>query len=167
MKKISFKEIQEKQKELDAFILQKISSVENEKLFLDRIIALLVEFGEFLNERKDFKYWSITKNVNKDAQLEEYIDCLHFILSIANIINYDVEIEYSESDKTLKELYLDLFNFSVKLNTKDVEERKKNLALLVVAYMQVAEKVGFTEKEIFSMYKTKNEINYKRAKSKY
>ena len=47
-----------------------------------RILALLVEFGEFANATRCFKYWSNKPSEAQDIVLDEYVDGLHFFLSL-------------------------------------------------------------------------------------
>ena len=47
-----------------------------------RILALLVEIGEFANATKCFKYWSNKPSEAQDIVLDEYVDGLHFFLSL-------------------------------------------------------------------------------------
>jgi len=47
-----------------------------------RILALLVEIGEFANATRCFKYWSNKKSEPQDIVLDEYVDGLHFFLSL-------------------------------------------------------------------------------------
>lgn len=49
-----------------------------------RLLALLVELHELANETKCFKFWSVNPNGKKDKILMEYVDVLHFTLSIFN-----------------------------------------------------------------------------------
>ena len=54
----------------------------DDKIYQKNVIEFLVELGEFVNETKVFKYWSIKKS-KKDKVLEEYADtmtmCLYFM----------------------------------------------------------------------------------------
>ena len=52
-----------------------------------RILALLVEFGEFANATRCFKYWSNKPSEAQDIVLDEYVDGLHFFLSLGIDIN--------------------------------------------------------------------------------
>ena len=52
-----------------------------------RILALLVEIGEFANTTRCFKYWSNKKSEPQDIVLDEYVDGLHFFLSLGIDIN--------------------------------------------------------------------------------
>ena len=47
-----------------------------------RILALLVEIGEFANATRCFKYWSNKASEPLDVVLDEYVDGLHFFLSL-------------------------------------------------------------------------------------
>ena len=47
-----------------------------------RILALFVEIGEFANATRCFKYWSNKPSEAQDIVLDEYVDGLHFFLSL-------------------------------------------------------------------------------------
>ena len=47
-----------------------------------RTLALLVEIGEFANATRCFKYWSNKPSEQLDIVLDEYVDGLHFFLSL-------------------------------------------------------------------------------------
>ena len=47
-----------------------------------RILALLVEIGEFANATRCFKYWSNKASEDIAIVLDEYVDGLHFFLSL-------------------------------------------------------------------------------------
>ena len=53
-----------------------------------RTLALLVEIGEFANATRCFKYWSNKSSEPQDIVLDEYVDGLHFFLSLG--IDIDV-----------------------------------------------------------------------------
>ena len=86
-----FEIIYENNKRLDEIFIKKYYDSEPE-YFKKNALEFLVELGEFINETKCFKYWSI-KKANKDDVLEEYADtitmCLYFFgdlnLSLDNI----------------------------------------------------------------------------------
>ena len=78
---IDFSLLYEKQKGLDENIASNhhvtYASTRNR-----RIIALLVEIGEFANSTRCFKYWSNKPSETKERVLDEYADGLHFFLSV-------------------------------------------------------------------------------------
>ena len=47
-----------------------------------RTLALLVEIGEFAYATRCFKYWSNKSSEPQDIVLDEYVDGLHFFLSL-------------------------------------------------------------------------------------
>src|SRR5699024_6894313 len=80
----------ETQPKLDKRIVEQ-KELEEQDLLDKKILALQVELGELANELPEvFKFWSNKKNNYKKA-LEEYCDCLHFILSIGLEHNFDEE----------------------------------------------------------------------------
>lgn len=78
-------ELLEMQQKLDESILKEKGITEYP---VDEIeTALIVELGELMNEfPTKFKYWKSTAVDNRKKGLEEYVDCLHFALSIANYL---------------------------------------------------------------------------------
>ncbi len=64
----------------------------------DRVMALLVELGEFANTTRSFKFWSNKGFDKKEVMLDEAADCLHFYLSLCLS-----SIRESGSDKYLEE----------------------------------------------------------------
>jgi dimeric dUTPase (all-alpha-NTP-PPase superfamily) len=71
----------EMQKALNALIIKE-KGLQGQDLFRNTVLALHVEIGEMTNEWQGFKHWK-TNPQPKPKLLEEYIDCLHFFLSIA------------------------------------------------------------------------------------
>ncbi|MGG4002815.1 dUTP diphosphatase, partial [Geobacillus stearothermophilus] len=53
-----------------------------EDLFARKQLAFLVELGELANETRCFKFWSIKPPAPAERVLEEYVDGLHFLLSL-------------------------------------------------------------------------------------
>ena len=83
-----FKKILKVNQELDKIFDEKYS---NDKDYYNKnCIALLVELGEFINETKCFKYWSI-KKPNMENVLEEYADCITMCLSFFTHLNVELD----------------------------------------------------------------------------
>jgi hypothetical protein len=78
---IDLKSLYSKQIELDEEICKK-HNVSYESTRISRLIALLVEIGEFANETREFKYWSLKGSSPKEVVIEEYVDALRFFLSV-------------------------------------------------------------------------------------
>ncbi|MGQ8924303.1 dUTP diphosphatase, partial [Bacillus halotolerans] len=110
----------EMQKALDERIIKE-KGLEGQDLLPNLILALQVELAECANEWRGFKHWSndrepriclidkkgqTAKEYYKNPLLEEYVDCLHFILSIGNRLGWndtdtidDVVVQHLISDK--------------------------------------------------------------------
>src|SRR5690606_14512445 len=80
---------------LDTRIVQERGLNEDELLF-KKIDAFRVELHELENETKHFKYWS-SKQPDRAKMLEEYVDGLHFILSIG--LDLHIQKHEPEQDK--------------------------------------------------------------------
>ena len=78
---IDLTNLYQKQAELDARIAEN-HNVSYETTRERRILALLVEIGEFANATRCFKYWSNKPSEAQDIVLDEYVDGLHFFLSL-------------------------------------------------------------------------------------
>ncbi|MBM7869320.1 dimeric dUTPase (all-alpha-NTP-PPase superfamily) [Clostridium pascui] len=92
---IYLSELYELQNELDKYILEKKNKqLMPKQLLTDTLLALQVEVSELANETRCFKHWSNKGPSSKDVILEEYVDILHFFLSVGNQLGFSAkEIE--------------------------------------------------------------------------
>ncbi|WP_338980452.1 dUTP diphosphatase [Spiroplasma endosymbiont of Lasioglossum malachurum] len=154
------------QNELDKKIIIN-RGVSDIKTLNSRFLALLVELGEFANEQRCFKYWSSKSSSEKSVMLEEYIDSLHFILSIGNSLNIDFQ-NFSFSEKTnyqdLNLAFIDLFAF---VTTLFKSKSSNDFFELLNIYFTIGKKCNFNSEEIISCYIYKNEINHLRQSQNY
>lgn len=72
----------ERQRELDELILSQIEPIIPAELTANRLLAFVVEIGECANEVRSFKHWSKKGPSKRSVILEEYVDALHFLLSL-------------------------------------------------------------------------------------
>lgn len=122
--KINLSLLFKEQKKLDEFIHKK-HKLTYKKIFMETKLALFVELAELANEIKCFKFWSIKGSGPKEKIFEEYVDGLHFIISlcltkkIKPIFNISKKhIPFStKHDITTK--FLDLFKMIHKLKSKN------------------------------------------------
>ncbi len=77
----------DRQRELDERIEEEHQLSGNQ--FDERLLALLVELGELANETRSFKFWSTKGPSPQDVILEEYVDGIHFLLSIGLALGYE------------------------------------------------------------------------------
>lgn len=161
---LDLERIVELQRELDNSI-HEIRQVSYDTTFEHRKLALLVELGELANEVRSFKFWSSKAPSAKEIILEEFVDCLHFCISLgigmkidfANCYVLEIDIKDTsamfnqtiarvvELDENNNSTYYEMFSYVI------------NLALLL----------GFKSEEIFTAYLDKNKVNHERQENNY
>ncbi|MCQ2795554.1 MAG: dUTP diphosphatase [Bacilli bacterium] len=163
--KIDLKDLYPLQAELDKDIAKR-HHITYKKTFYSRLLALIVELGEFANETRCFKYWSFKKASPKEVVLEEYADGLHFILSLGVIVKDKKTIYEIKKNKeyNLVTAILDAYQESLKLKdnySKKQYEKAMNSYLNLIAYL------GYTPKEVKDAYLSKLKVNYNRQVNRY
>jgi dimeric dUTPase (all-alpha-NTP-PPase superfamily) len=140
----------------------------NEDLFDRKVLALLVELGELANETRCFKFWSVKPPSKKDIILEEFVDGIHFILSLGIECGFaeQVNIDSSQLEPTnsLTEQFLQIYQLVCEFRTK---RSRETYEALFRAYLHLAALLGFTNVEIEQAYIRKNEVNYQRQQQGY
>ena len=105
--------------------------------------------------------------------IEECSDALHFILSLANQIEYEIDLCNWEISQELKEDYLIYVNRDVFFLFKSFRDKNsvsithKNLFMLVLGVFGYFESLGVTPQELEQAYYDKNKINYERLENGY
>lgn len=152
------------QKQLDSYI-ENNHQLTGRDLFQDKYLALLVELGELANETRCFKFWSNKPKSSSEVILEEYVDGIHFILSLGIVKGLKFEsTEVQPSSQTETELFNRVFEQCVAFKN---EPNQTNYNRLFVGYLELGLKLGFSEKDIHQAYTKKNEINYERQNQGY
>src|SRR5690625_1898343 len=186
----------EKQMELDAHITQK-RNLEGQPLLDKRIVALICELYECVNEARFFKFWSDNQKprtliwkcdvcgseeeehidcayadcnhnpftmIPTNPLLEEYVDTIHFALSIANDLGYHKHEYIKTQPKDLNDLVIGITNVATVLS---MSKDKDHVSSLINNIIALGYQLGFTEKEVIEAYHEKNKENYARQKSNY
>jgi len=181
------------QRLLDARIEKEHPRVEGEDRLAKKILALQVELGELANEQRSWKFWSKDQEPRtkvfdeeydsihmesigleqKNPLLEEYVDCLHFILSIGLDYKIDIKsIEVQLKDFNKWETVDKQFNYIFHLagylpyiSQKEVID--KYYVNLFVDFVGLGEMLGFTWEQIETAYYSKNAINHTRQDTGY
>ncbi|TQR19836.1 dUTP diphosphatase [Psychrobacillus vulpis] len=137
-----------------------------EDVFSKKGLALLVELAELANETRCFKFWSEKGPSGQYVILEEYVDSIHFLLSLGIEKGFtDLEswpIENIEAELT--DLFL-LTNEAIISFLKS--PTRNNYEKMWVLYGAIAKNLGFSGEEVLQAYIQKNETNYERQKSGY
>ena len=109
---IDLTNLYQKQKELDARIAEN-HHVTYGTTRERRILALLVEIGEFANATRCFKYWSNKPSEAMDIVLDEYVDGLHFFLSLGIDINTSKkQYNYTKKADNLAKQILEVYRLA-------------------------------------------------------
>lgn len=157
------------QRQLDERIIRE-KGLEGKDLLSNKILALQVELGELANEWQMFKHWKNNPQP-KPGMLEEYVDCLHFILSIgldlkATYIHFcvydtgDIVQKFLRIFELLSELSLSRFSESTGFQLLTYE-------LIVGHFIGLGKMLGFTWEQIEEEYLKKNKINHERQRTGY
>ena len=160
-------ELLEMQEELDKAILKEQGITRYPQASME--VALFVELGEMLNELPTlFKHWKKTAEDNREKALLEYVDALHFAMSLTN--QYAFIITGSASTGLL----LDKFKYSGEWPTSnkafymvDCIEQISPTQWKIKYLFRIGALLGFTWDEIYKVYKDKNAVNYQRLKEGY
>jgi dimeric dUTPase (all-alpha-NTP-PPase superfamily) len=180
----------EAQRKLDEHIIRE-KGLAGQDLLPMKILALQVELGELANEWRGFKFWSedreprtrVAINQNKFGKygcslefrnplLEEYVDCLHFVLSIGLDLVHrkPVEILQYHWNCTLRfdnitDQFLCLFADMSEL--WDDGELQDSYSVFFTRFIELGKMIGFTLEQIEEAYFAKNRINHERQERGY
>lgn len=161
---MKFEKLFSLQKELDMKILN-TKNLQDTPLLKKKVLALQVEIGELANETRCFKYWSDKKPSAKEVILEEYVDCLHFILSIGLEKSYDdISLDVKHTDSLLTDQFVNLF---IDINDFIICSSKDHYVTLFEDFLNLGLSLHFTIDEIEDAYLKKNIINHDRQHNGY
>ena len=154
--------IYENNKRLDKIFYEKYKS--DEKIFRKNCLEFLTELGEFLNETKVFKYWSIKKPI-KEKVLEEYADNLTICLTFFREKEITLKRRYYHTKKTdVLEIANDLYgliSFIMYHCSKDLLEN------IFGNLLYLGSLLGINEDEAITAIEKKHKIIEERLNSDY
>lgn len=154
----------EKQSELDATIA-KNHSVSYDDTRSRRILALLVELGEFANATRCFKYWSIKKSEPLKTVLDEYVDGLHFFLSLGIDLGVSKRVyNRTKHENDLTEQILKTYRL-VGLFLNDQDENSYIRAFQ--SFINIVSLLKVRWSTIEKAYQNKLEVNFNRQNNNY
>ena len=169
---MNVKKLSEMQRVLDDRIISE-HKLDGQNLEENKILALLVEINELANETRCFKHWSTKGPSEESVILEEYVDSLHFFLSIANDRQYDIDHLYemyerdfktAEGPSTLVSAFIDIMEKIILLKQKPDAYHYMDA---FSAYLNLGKLLGFNWEQIENAYIRKNEINHQRQDTGY
>lgn len=152
------------QRELDNYIESR-NDLHNKDVFQEKYLALLVEIGELANETRCFKFWSSKPPSEKDIILEEFVDGIHFLLSLGN----EIEHQYKSTplpagDLSITAQFNQVFEKCTRFHQQPGATAYEQM---MDSYLQLGELLGFSETDIKTAYYDKNEVNYERQNQGY
>lgn len=168
----------EMQRKLDEHIEQEHPRQEGEDRLAKKILALQVELGELANELPEvFKFWSNKKN-NREKALKEYVDCLHFILSIGVELGmpHRLLLGNVQRNEMLDDDFIALYDevhtlyhaykcaYKCQLNKKFVRGYYESV---FEHFLALGERLGFTWEQVEEAYMKKNAENHSRQERGY
>ena len=160
---MEFKQLFEMQRELDRFIEETQNITKD--VFDEKGLALLVELAELANETRCFKFWSTKGPSERTVILEEFVDSIHFMLSLGYMREFILE-EWPnvEEHGDLTQIFIDTTQAILTFLKAQSEE---NYKMVWHYYSLIAFNLGFTVEEIIEAYQLKNEKNYERQRTGY
>lgn len=110
----------------------------------------------------------------KNPLLEEYVDCLHFVLSLGIVFKHKEFEGWKINAGTVTEQFNDTFKRIADLNlVLEVQGGQNNCAYsqvyetLLGSFLGLGDRLGFSWEEIEAAYLQKNEINHARQETGY
>lgn len=130
-----------------------------------RILALLVEIGEFANTTRCFKYWSNKGMEDKDVVLDEFADGMHFFLSLGIDIKttkVDYEVVNPNRDLTTQ-IHL------VYSRIEDFKKTQEEIPYIKAfsAFLNILPIMGYSFHDAELAYYKKLNVNYNRQETNY
>lgn len=161
---MNMQELFDIQRELDKRIVEN-HNLYGRDLTTAKILALEVELGELANETRCFKFWSTKTSSPKAMVLEEYVDCLHFILSIGLDRGFGKEEFFiKDNSKNLVDQFQEVFKKSTTFHKTISQD---DYMELFHSFLTLGKKLSFSWVEIKDAYLMKNKINHQRQDEGY
>ena len=160
----NFKDLFKQQAVLDKEI-QQIHKVTYSSTRKKRFLAFLVELGEFSNATRCFKFWSNKADEGKERIIDEYVDGLHFILSIGLDFGYEFDtISVEKPSESLTDEIVDSYkDFMFFVEDPQFDKYIKAFTTFLGVFILL----GYDEKELVEGYYKKLKINHIRQETNY
>ena len=158
------KEMYEKQLELDNEIANN-HHISYEETKDKRLLALLVELGEFANATRCFKFWSFKPSEEKSRVLDEFADGLHFLLSLG--LAYHFEVDSIEVEEEKGDLTASILNSYHYINEFYNDRSMVKYLKAFESYLKILTKLGYSWSEAYDAYFIKLKENHHRQDTNY
>jgi dimeric dUTPase (all-alpha-NTP-PPase superfamily) len=130
-----------------------------------RVLALLVEIGEFANETRCFKFWSLKPPSEKAVILDEYADGMHFFLSLGIPLGVETfSHTFVIHEKDLTKAIVDTYK---KVGALHDHYDPEHYAVAFGAYLNLLPLLGYEGSDAILAYKKKLAVNHVRQETHY
>lgn len=155
------------QQQLDSHIAEN-HQLSNKNLFHEKTLALLVELGELANETRCFKFWSLKPASERQVILEEFVDGVHFMLSLGLDCNFETEVTAITVEETnnenITDQFLKVFSAIEQFKTNHTIAKYNNM---LTKFFTLGNMLGFSSEDVYDAYIKKNEVNFQRQEKGY
>ena len=156
-------EIYEENKRLDEIFINRYKDSDPEFIRKNGI-EFLVELGEFVNETKCFKYWTV-KKPDMEKVLDEFADCITILLTFFNYLDLDLENMVSPYDS---DNILDVINDTYRLGTELLDNYNEGLVKTSFSnLMHISRLLHIKEEDVMDAIFKKLKIVEERLNSNY
>lgn len=162
----------------------KDKGLSREETFQLRILAFIDEVAECMKEWRVFKFWSNDREprtkvptgeitvlsdgfeieVYKNPLLEEYVDGLHFAISLCIDMDVNITLPVAIYCSDVTEQFFEIYALAVQLKNESTAMRAD---ILLSHYLGLGEMLGFKLEEIERAYIEKNQVNHQRQDNGY
>lgn len=162
---MNIEKLMDMQSKLDNHIETK-HGLQGEDLVAPKVLALLVELGELANETRSFKFWSTKGPSAKEVILTEYVDGIHFILSLALEKGFKLQMPNPLKEKEISVTEQFLVIYRAITDFQSCLEFD-SFQTVFAEYIYLGTLLGFTLEEVEQSYISKNEVNHERQRQGY
>jgi|SRR5690625_4167754 len=154
--------------------------LQGQDLIKKKTVAMICEVYETVNLARFFKFWSTdqkprTKALRKPTMneedkeyynplLEEYVDIVHFGISIANDLGYHSHAYDDPGHYDLNDLTIGLTNA---ITLIPIVRTNEHMATVLNLLIRLGYQLGFEEKDVIDAYFEKNKENHARQANNY
>lgn len=168
--KADFKSLMKMQEAVNLTVTKRLEESELKKpTAIDYLIAMHVEFFEFVNELGFWKWWKQNHNLDRENVLDELADIMAFYLEIM-LLTENVE----EKDEMVNEIIENLSEYKKQdilewVSTSIETGAEKGHVVVMAIAISLATKVfeDLTWEEIEEAYMKKSQVNIDRQKQDY
>lgn len=144
--------------------------LEEEALIERKLMAFQVELAELANETRCFKFWSRKGPSEKAVILEEYVDGLHFLLSVGLECGFEEKVEvrrHNIGKADERQLTEDFFQVMEDILALRSSRKLAAYETLFNNFIMLGSHLGFSDDEIEQAYIEKNGVNRQRQDEGY